>query len=110
MGRAASLSPGGVKDVAKLNLRFAYLNRCLSYARWALAAICIFVLAAPCAHAQTFSVLYTFTGGVDGSGLFSAVAINKAGTTLYGGDCFTGEQPTTSRSPLSKVNRSIHLW
>ncbi|HWY21097.1 MAG TPA: choice-of-anchor tandem repeat GloVer-containing protein [Candidatus Acidoferrum sp.] len=45
-------------------------------------------LAPPSAPAQTFTVLYSFTGGVDGSfpsGVIRDTAGNLYGTTLYGG-------------------------
>lgn len=70
--------------MSKPNCRFGCLDKYLNSARWALAALCVLVVAAPCARTQTFTVLHAFTGGEDGRGLFSGVAVDKSGTILYG--------------------------
>src|ERR1700722_7282864 len=44
---------------------------------------------APAAHAQTYTVLYSFTGGADGGDPFAGLILDRAGnlygTTGYGG-------------------------
>jgi uncharacterized repeat protein (TIGR03803 family) len=41
------------------------------------------IVASPRAQAQTFSVLYTFTGGTDGGGPYAGLTLDKAGN-MYG--------------------------
>ncbi len=52
----------------------------------ALALAIVFVLtivASPAAQAQTYNVLYTFTGGPDGAGPFAGLTMDRGGK-LYG--------------------------
>jgi hypothetical protein len=43
----------------------------------------IIVVFVPSAHAQTYNVLYSFTGGTDGSDPFAGLTMDAAGN-LYG--------------------------
>src|SRR5437879_4528652 len=74
------------------NTRRAHISS--SSLRTSIAALAVVVVsgivAIPAAHAQTFTVLYTFTGGSDGSlpttGLVKDAAGNLYGTTFRNGD------------------------
>jgi hypothetical protein len=72
------------KRMLKPNRRFGCMGKYLTSTRWAWAAICVLVVAVPCARGQNFTVLHAFAGGEDGRSLFSGVAVDKSGTILYG--------------------------
>src|SRR5271157_3723140 len=73
-----------------VNLRqFRSLTRGLSVgATTAVLALAIVfaltLVTAGAAHAQTFQVLYTFTGGPDGAQPYAGLTIDKGGNNLYG--------------------------
>ena len=65
---------------------FATIVR-IACAAWAIAFL-LTVVSTPAAHAQTFNVIYTFTGGSDGANPSAGLTIDAAGN-LYG-TAFTG--------------------
>lgn len=74
----------------------------------ALALVVMFaatVFAAPAAQAQTFSVLHSFTGGLDGAGPVGGVTLGPPGT-LYGTAGGGGPYNDGTVFKLSQVNSS----
>ena len=72
------------------------------------------VSAAPAAHAQTFSVVHAFTGGIDGSSPASGVTMDRGGrlygTTQYGGSIFLGSAYQLTRKGSGWVNNPIYSF
>ena len=79
----------------------------------ALALVVMFaatVIAAPAAQAQTFKVLHTFTGGIDGAAPYAGLTMDRAGN-LYGTAAFGGTgacENFQSPSGCGTVFRLVH--
>ena len=86
-------------------LRFS-VNSCVS--TFAMALVVVFTLALFTTHAmqaQTFSLLHTFTGGLDGSDPAAGVTIGPSGV-LYGTATFGGTHDAGTVFKLNQVNSS----
>lgn len=67
------------------------------------------VVAVPSAHAQTFKLLYSFTGSTDGSTPFADVIMDKAGN-LYGTTAFGGTSAIGTVYKLTKSGKESVLY
>jgi uncharacterized repeat protein (TIGR03803 family) len=67
------------------------------------------VIATPWAHAQTFSVLYSFMGGADGFGPNSGLVRDAAGN-LYGTTCCGGAYDLGTVFKLNKTGKETVLY
>ena len=89
-------------------LRFS-VNSCVS--TFAMALVVVFTLALFTTHAmqaQTFSLLHTFTGGLDGSDPAAGVTIGPSGV-LYGTATFGGthDAGTVFKLYMARPNRVV---
>ena len=87
-----------VPSIFGINLR----TRTAALVSFGILAVVFTIL--PSAHAQTFNVLYSFTGGVDGSSPWGQLALDSAGNfytgTMEGGNN-TGSGAAVKLKPLS---------
>lgn len=72
------------------------------------------IAATPAAQAQTFNLLHTFTGGIDGTSPASGVTMDRAGrlygTTQYGGSIGLGSVYQLTRKGSGWVNNPIYSF
>jgi uncharacterized repeat protein (TIGR03803 family) len=87
--------------------------RCAAHCVLAFTIVLALVGATPSAQAQTYTVLYTFTGGADGanptSSLVRDAAGNLYGTTFAGGGSGTGCAEDTGCGTVFELTKAGHL-
>ncbi len=102
------------KQILKTNRRTATLglppqpaqNRWFVTSAWLAVAFMLIAVAIPAAQAQSFNVIYTFTGQKDGANPYAGVNIDKAGN-LYGTTNVGGEY---GNGTVFKLKRTGSSW